>query len=213
MKPYDRPTDSLPISRRTVIMNAGLAAAAIAGLSSCTNYGSAPVTEPSAAATSGGATGGASSAAGWTDGQRCRYPGRQRQDLSRRPDRDHPAEGRRVQGVQLNLYAPELSGSHRHRHDQLRLPRQQVLDHRRFGGESSGTPATARRRRSRSTEIPSPSPEHALQLGAQAPPKAIISFRVASRRLTSACALTLHSFRASWSFLASPLSSIGWPFA
>lgn len=64
MKPYDRPTDSLPISRRTVIMNAGLAAAAIAGLSSCTNYGSAPVTEPSAAATSGGATGGASNGAG-----------------------------------------------------------------------------------------------------------------------------------------------------
>ena len=64
MKRYDRPTDSLPISRRTVIMNAGLAAAAIAGLSSCTNYGSGPVTEPSAAATSGGATGGASNGAG-----------------------------------------------------------------------------------------------------------------------------------------------------
>ncbi len=42
MKPYDRPTDSLPISRRTVIMNAGLAAAALAGLSSCTNYSTAP---------------------------------------------------------------------------------------------------------------------------------------------------------------------------
>ena len=27
MNPYDRPTDSLPISRRTVIMNTGLAAA------------------------------------------------------------------------------------------------------------------------------------------------------------------------------------------
>src|SRR5688572_33308137 len=64
MKPYDRPTDSLPISRRTVIMNAGLAAAAIASLGSCTNYGSGPVTEPSAAATSGGATGGASNGAG-----------------------------------------------------------------------------------------------------------------------------------------------------
>jgi Rieske Fe-S protein len=60
MEPYERPTDSLPISRRTVIMNAGLAAAAIAGLSSCTNYATAPVAEPSAAATSGGATGGAS---------------------------------------------------------------------------------------------------------------------------------------------------------
>jgi Rieske Fe-S protein len=59
MKRYDRPTDTLPISRRTVIMNTGLAAAAVAGLSACTNYGSGPATEPSAAATSGGATGGA----------------------------------------------------------------------------------------------------------------------------------------------------------
>lgn len=59
MKPHARPTDTLPISRRTVIMNAGLAAAAVAGLSSCTNYGTAPVAEPSAAATTGGATGGA----------------------------------------------------------------------------------------------------------------------------------------------------------
>jgi Rieske Fe-S protein len=59
MKRYARPTDMLPISRRTVIMNAGLAAAAVAGLSACTNYGSGPATEPSAAATSGGATGGA----------------------------------------------------------------------------------------------------------------------------------------------------------
>jgi nitrite reductase/ring-hydroxylating ferredoxin subunit len=59
MNPYDRPTDSLPISRRTVIMNAGLAAAALAGLSSCTTYGSGPVTEPAPANTSEGATGGA----------------------------------------------------------------------------------------------------------------------------------------------------------
>ncbi|HET8916266.1 MAG TPA: Rieske (2Fe-2S) protein [Propionibacteriaceae bacterium] len=59
MKPYDRPTDTLPISRRTVIMNAGLAAAAIAGLSSCTNYSTAPNSEPSAPA-----TGGSSGAAG-----------------------------------------------------------------------------------------------------------------------------------------------------
>ena len=49
MNPYDRPTDSLPISRRTVIMNTGLAAAALAGLSSCTNYSTAPASEPSAA--------------------------------------------------------------------------------------------------------------------------------------------------------------------
>jgi Rieske Fe-S protein len=53
MNPYDRPTDSLPISRRTVIMNSGLAVAAIAGLSSCTTYGSTPVTETSAPAATG----------------------------------------------------------------------------------------------------------------------------------------------------------------
>jgi Rieske Fe-S protein len=64
MNPYDRTTDSLPISRRTVIMTTGLAAAAIAGLSSCTNYGTAPAAEPSAAGTSGGATAGSSAAAG-----------------------------------------------------------------------------------------------------------------------------------------------------
>ena len=64
MNAYDRPTDSPPITRRTVIMNAGLAAAAIAGLSSCTNYGTAPVSEPSAGGTSGGATGGSSGAGG-----------------------------------------------------------------------------------------------------------------------------------------------------
>ncbi len=64
MNAYDRPTDSLPISRRTVIMSTGLAAAAIAGLSSCTNYGTAPVSEPSAAGTSGGGTGGSSGTGG-----------------------------------------------------------------------------------------------------------------------------------------------------
>ena len=48
MNPYNRPTDSLPISRRTVIMSTGLAAASLAGLSSCTTYGSTPVTDPSA---------------------------------------------------------------------------------------------------------------------------------------------------------------------
>jgi Rieske Fe-S protein len=58
MNPYVRPTDSMPISRRTLIMNAGLAAAALASLSSCTTYGSGPVTEPSAAATSGETSGG-----------------------------------------------------------------------------------------------------------------------------------------------------------
>jgi Rieske Fe-S protein len=63
MNLYDRTTDSLPISRRTVIMNTGLAAAAIAGLSSCTNYGTAPASQPSAA-TSGGASGGSSAPSG-----------------------------------------------------------------------------------------------------------------------------------------------------
>ena len=46
-----------PLSRRTVIKHAGLAAAALAGLSGCTNYG-APTAEPTDAATKagGGAT-------------------------------------------------------------------------------------------------------------------------------------------------------------
>ena len=59
MNPYDRWTDSLPISRRTVIMNAGLAAAAVATLSSCTTYGSGPATESSAPASAPGAGGSA----------------------------------------------------------------------------------------------------------------------------------------------------------
>jgi Rieske Fe-S protein len=63
MNAYDRLTDALPISRRTVIMNTGLAAVAIAGLSSCTTYGTQPVTEPAAGDT-GGATGGSSGAGG-----------------------------------------------------------------------------------------------------------------------------------------------------
>ena len=58
MNPYDRLTDLLPISRRTVIMNTGLAAVAVAGLTSCTNYSTTPVDQPSAASS------GASSAAG-----------------------------------------------------------------------------------------------------------------------------------------------------
>ena len=55
MKPHDRPTDSLLISRRTVIMNSGLAAAALAGLSSCTTYGTG--TQPSAPASGQGSGG------------------------------------------------------------------------------------------------------------------------------------------------------------
>ena len=58
MNPYDRLTDSLPISRRTVIMNTGLAAVAVAGLTSCTNYSTTPVDQHSPAGS------GASSPAG-----------------------------------------------------------------------------------------------------------------------------------------------------
>ena len=54
--------DAAALSRRTVIKHAGLAAAALAGLSACTNYGSGGGTPSSAPATSAG--GGATSAAG-----------------------------------------------------------------------------------------------------------------------------------------------------
>ena len=52
MNAYDRMTDAPPISRRTAIMQAGLAAAALAGLSGCTNYGASetPSSAPSSAA-------------------------------------------------------------------------------------------------------------------------------------------------------------------
>ena len=66
MDAYSRPADAT-LSRRTVIKNAGLAAAALAGLSGCTNYG-APSSDTSSA-TSGpqaasSAASGPSSAAG-----------------------------------------------------------------------------------------------------------------------------------------------------
>lgn len=59
MNAYVRLTDARPISRRTVIMKTGLAAAALAGFSGCANYssGGAPPAAPSAG-------GGTSSAAG-----------------------------------------------------------------------------------------------------------------------------------------------------
>jgi Rieske Fe-S protein len=56
---------SVPLSRRTVIKHAGLAAAALAGLSACTNYGAPTGGEPSPAATSAGG-GGTGQAAGLT---------------------------------------------------------------------------------------------------------------------------------------------------
>ena len=49
------PSSPAPVSRRTVIKHAGLAAVALAGLSACTNYGSGGGT-PSSAPTGGGAT-------------------------------------------------------------------------------------------------------------------------------------------------------------
>ncbi len=47
-------TSATPLSRRTVIKHAGLAAAALAGLSGCTNYGAPTAGEPTGAATSAG---------------------------------------------------------------------------------------------------------------------------------------------------------------
>lgn len=61
MNPYVRPTDKLPISRRAVIMNAGLTAVALSGLASCSNSGSpSPSTSaPAGSAPAGSASGGA----------------------------------------------------------------------------------------------------------------------------------------------------------
>ncbi len=65
MNPYVRPADSQPLSRRTVFINAGVAAAALAGLTSCTNYGAKQTGSPSAGGgtSSGGASGSASGGA------------------------------------------------------------------------------------------------------------------------------------------------------
>ena len=65
MTTWPDPTSAASLSRRTVIKHAGLATAALAGLSACTNYGAPTAGQPSGAATS--ATEGASSqAAGLT---------------------------------------------------------------------------------------------------------------------------------------------------
>ena len=129
MNPYDRLTDSLPISRRMVIMNTGLAAVAVAGLTSCTNYSTTPVDQPSAAGS------GPSSAAGPLTVKEADipvgggkiFPG------------DHSTQEGRLQSIQRSLYASGLCGGYHHHHDQLPLPRQQILDCRRIGGESSCT--------------------------------------------------------------------------
>ena len=218
MNAYDRPTDSPPITR-TVIMNTGLAAAAIAGLSSCTNYGTAPVSEPSAGGTSGGATGGSSGAGGTLSVKETDIPVGSGKIF---PDAQtvitQPKGG--VQSVQFNMYASRLSGRRRDHHDQLPLPWQQIFDHRWFSGESPCTKAAAAEddqgpgRRLPSAEARDFCPIVAsLHLGGAGYPKAIISLRVASRRVTSAWALTAHSRRASFAFAASPLSSFGRPSA
>jgi Rieske Fe-S protein len=57
MNPYVRPTDPVPISRRSAIRNAGLAAVALTGLASCSNYSAqSPATSaPAGSAPAGGA--------------------------------------------------------------------------------------------------------------------------------------------------------------
>jgi Rieske Fe-S protein len=55
MNPYVRPTDIVPISRRSVIIQAGLAAVALSGLASCSNYGASSA--PAASAPAGGGAG------------------------------------------------------------------------------------------------------------------------------------------------------------
>jgi nitrite reductase/ring-hydroxylating ferredoxin subunit len=50
------PTSASSLSRRAVIKHAGLAAAAIAGLSACTNYGAPAAGQPSSAATGAGSS-------------------------------------------------------------------------------------------------------------------------------------------------------------
>lgn len=65
MTPMVDPITAAPLSRRAVIKHAGLAAAALAGLSACTNYGAPTGGQPSAPATSAGG-GGTSQPAGLT---------------------------------------------------------------------------------------------------------------------------------------------------
>jgi len=78
-----------------------------------------------------------------TDSQSRGYPGRQRQGLFRCANGDHAAESQGIQGVQLDLYPSGLPGGRCHHHDQLPLSRQQILDHRRLGGEPPGAQAAA----------------------------------------------------------------------
>ncbi len=66
MNPYVRPAAQPPMSRRTLIMNAGVAAVALTGLSACSSYGSQQGT-PSAAASSAPAGGSAGATAKTAD--------------------------------------------------------------------------------------------------------------------------------------------------
>jgi hypothetical protein len=142
MNPDHHPTtDTLPTSRRTVIINTGLAAAAIAGLSSCTNSATAPDSQP--AATSGSASGGSSGAGGPVSVKTTEIPIGNGKIFPRRPDGDHSAQEGPIQGIQRNLYAYGMSGRQHHHDDQLPLPWQQILDRRRLCGESACPTAAA----------------------------------------------------------------------
>ena len=141
MNPNDRTTDSLPISRRTVIINTGLATAAIArpqllhqlcdrsGQPACCHL---------------------RRCFRWIERRRRTRErqdngdtNRKRQDLPRHPDGDHSTQEGPIQGIQRNLYAYGMSGRQHHHHDQLPLPWQQILDHRRLCGESACPTAAA----------------------------------------------------------------------
>jgi nitrite reductase/ring-hydroxylating ferredoxin subunit len=61
MDAYTRPADAT-LSRRAVMRNAGLAAAALAGLSGCTNYGAPAAPSTDVSSTTSGPTSGANGA-------------------------------------------------------------------------------------------------------------------------------------------------------
>lgn len=57
MNPYVRPTDTVAISRRSVIVHAGLAAIALTGLASCSSSGTQGPASPAPSAPASGAAG------------------------------------------------------------------------------------------------------------------------------------------------------------
>ena len=174
MNAYDRPTDSLPISRRMVIMKPDWQRLPSPPLPH------APITEPRQLANRLGRT---LERYRWV--QRCRRTlSASEADIPCWAARSFPTPGQiaqpegRVQGVQFNLPHQGLRGGRGNRHDQLPVPWQQILDHRRFGGESSRTPTAAcqddQGRRGHAHRYVSWLDRH---------PKAIISLSVASPRL------------------------------